>query len=62
MGRSAEERTKKYRTKMSDNKRCLILSMNAKQQKRSREKWDDKKKQQENTSAKLRTYIDFEND
>ena len=38
---------------MSENKRCLIPSMNAKQQKSSREKWDDKKKQQENTSAKL---------
>ena len=39
---------------MSDEKRCLILSKNATQQKRSREKWDDKKKQQENASANLR--------
>ena len=37
---------------MSDDKHCLILSKNAIQQNRSREKWDDKKKQQENASAR----------
>ena len=39
---------------MSDDKRCLIHTKNATQQKRSREKWDNKKKEQENASAKLR--------
>ena len=37
---------------MSDDKHCFILSKNARQQKRSHEKWDDKKKQQENASAR----------
>ena len=50
MGRSAKERMQKYRTNMSDDKRCLILSKNATQQKRSRAKWDDKKKQQDNAN------------
>ena len=37
---------------MSDDKHCLILSKNTTQQKRSLEKWDDKKKQQDIASAR----------
>jgi len=39
---------------MTDEKRSLAISKNAAQQRRSREKWDEKKKQQQNASAKLR--------
>ena len=54
MAKSAKERMKKYRANMTDEKCSLAISKNAAQQRRSREKWDEKKKQQQNASAKLR--------